>query len=121
MGHDSSIYVFLSCIAVGSYRHGGSGAFAAFKGLSGAALFQPYSVLAKNCCGSLRVDSGELQCVAVCCSLLQCVAVCCSVLQYVVVCCVFICIPSLYENRCGALRVDSGGSQCVAACCNMLQ
>ena len=31
--------------------------------------------------------SGELQCVAVCCSVLQCVAVSCSVLQCVAVCC----------------------------------
>ena len=32
-------------------------------------------------------NSGELQCVAVCCSVVQCVAVCCSVYQCVAVCC----------------------------------
>jgi len=36
---------------------------------------------------TLLLDSHQLQCVAVCCSVLQCVAVCCSVLQCVAVCC----------------------------------
>ena len=37
----------------------------------------------KSVCNVL--NTGVLQCVAVCCSVLQCVAVCCSVLQCVAV------------------------------------
>ena len=59
-------------------------------------------------------SGGNLQCVAVCCSVLQCVEVCCSVSQ-----CVAVCWWQIVEEY---VEYQGGGNiQCVAVCCSVLQ